>query len=168
MLDSDLAELYGVKTKALNRAVRRNMARFPADFMFQLTREESDLEVTIWDLKAGPRRTALSALGLYEAGCGDAVERAAQRAVQVNITIMRAFVKLREMLASRKDLARKLEALERKYDTQFELADGLSRIADRPERFVLSAGHKRSAICDKPERAKRRRIGFGGEEGRQR
>ena len=115
-----LALLYGVSTRELVQAVKRNRSRFPADFMFQLT--AADLE----NLKSqfvissswGGRRTA--PFGFTEQGVAmlSGVLRSS-RAVKVNIEIMRAFVRLRRMLASHEDLMKKLDALEAKYDTQF-------------------------------------------------
>ena len=127
MLDADLAELYGVTTGALNQAVKRNVERFPEDFMFRLTPEEAEKvrsqTVTGSTLKSqsvisngrGGRRRALPA-AFTEQGVSmlSSVLRS-KRAVQVNISIMRAFVRLRGMLASHVDLTRKLEVLERKY-----------------------------------------------------
>ena len=122
MLDRDLAELYGVSTKALNQAVKRNLARFPEDFMFQLTWEEvknpRSQSVT---LKSGKNIKYLP-FAFTEQGVAmlSSVLRS-ERAVRVNIEIMRAFVQLRQMLSSHADLARKLEALEKKYDAQFKV-----------------------------------------------
>lgn len=124
MLDSDLAELYQVPTGRLNEQVRRNINRFPKDFMFQLTRQESDsLRSQIATLKTGRgQHRKYLPLAFTEQGVAmlSSVLRS-ERAVHVNIAIMRAFVRLREMLASHKGLARKLEAMERKYDAQFRV-----------------------------------------------
>jgi hypothetical protein len=120
MLDRDLAALYGVETRALNQAVRRNGDRFPADFMFSLTREEiRNLSQIVISSKM---KHAPSVLVFTEQGVAmlSSVLRS-KRAVQANIAIMRTFVKLREMMASHKDLARKLEDLEKKYDGQFQV-----------------------------------------------
>ena len=123
ILDTDLAELYGVETKALNRAVRRNVARFPGDFMYQLTREEAErLRCQIGTLKAGRgQHRKYRPYAFTEQGVAmlSSVLHS-ERAVRVNIEIMRAFVQLRQMLSSHADLARKLEALEKKYDAQFK------------------------------------------------
>jgi len=122
MLDSDLATLYGVEVKVLNQAVRRNKERFPADFMFQLTREEArslrSQTVTL-DVGRGRHRKYLPK-AFTEQGVAmlSSVLRSA-RAVRVNIEIMRAFVQLRRMLGANEELARKLDALEQKYDSQF-------------------------------------------------
>jgi len=121
MLDRDLAELYDVQTKVLNQAVKRHANRFPDDFMFQLTREESanlkSQSVTSssgW----GGRRTFPYAFTEQGVAMLSSVLNS-DRAVEVNIAIVRAFVRLREMLASHADLARKLEELEAKVDEQF-------------------------------------------------
>ena len=124
MLDSDLAELYGVETFNLNKAVKRNIDRFPDDFMFQLSQEEAEsLRFQIGMSKVsgrGGRRYLPYAFTEQGVAMLSSVLNS-KRAVQVNITIMRAFVKLRELLATHKDLAEKLEALEKKYDRQFKI-----------------------------------------------
>jgi len=136
MLDSDLAALYGVETKALNRAVKRNLERFPDDFMFQLTPEEAEClrcqngtsngdpglrsQSVTSSGKRGGRRYLPHAFTEQGVAMLSSVLRS-ERAVMVNIAIMRAFVKLREMLATHKDLARKLKEMERKYDVQFRV-----------------------------------------------
>lgn len=144
MLDSDLAELYGVETKVLNQAVKRNLERFPEDFMFQLSSREAgwvlrsqivtsycdngdfhpktgkDMRSQIVTTSASRRRISHRPYAFTEQGVAmlSSVLRS-DRAVQVNIAIMRAFVQLRQILATHTDLALKLEALERKYDKQF-------------------------------------------------
>ena len=121
LLDKDLADLYGVETFNLNKAVRRNVDRFPGDFMFQLTREEFKNLIFHFGISrwGGTRKLPLA---FTEQGVAmlSSVLRS-KRAVHVNIEIMRAFVKLRELLASHKDLARKLDELEKKYDAQFRV-----------------------------------------------
>ena len=127
MLDSDLAELYGVETKALNQAVQRNLDRFPADFMFQLSAEESlktkgslrSQSVTS-NVGRGGRRYRPYVFTEQGVAMLSSV-LASPRAVQVNIAIMRTFVQLRQILGSHTDLARKLETLEGKYDKQFRV-----------------------------------------------
>ena len=121
MLDSDLAELYGVPTSALNQAVRRNLSRFPADFMFQLSKAElenwkSQIVISNPAARMGLRNPPLvfTEHGILMLS---SVLRS-ERAVQVNIAIMRAFVRLREILATHKDLARKMADLERKQRKQ--------------------------------------------------
>lgn len=123
MLDSDLAALYGVPAKVLNQAVKRNAARFPSDFMFQLTQEEHrTLRSQSVTLKTGrgqhrkyrPYAFTEQGVAMLSSVLGS------PRAVQVNIEIMRAFVRLRTMVSSVKDLSRKLDSLEQKYDKQFK------------------------------------------------
>ena len=123
MLDHDLAELYGVATGALNRAVKRNADRFPADFMFQLTADEVDnlkCQIGISRQWGGRRRSLPYAFTEQGVAMLSSVLNS-HRAVQVNIAIMRAFVRLREMLLTNAELARKLTELERKYDSQFKV-----------------------------------------------
>ena len=113
MLDSDLAELYGVTTGNLNLAVRRNSSRFPEDFMFQLSRQENQaLLLQIARAKGrGGRQTAPCAFTEHGVAMLSSVLNS-ERAVQLNILIIRTFVKLREMLATHKDLAERMEMLE--------------------------------------------------------
>jgi len=121
MLDAPLAELYGVETKVLNRAVRRNLECFPEDFMFQVTAAEfRNLRFQFGTSSWGGRRFRPYAFTEQGVAMLSSVLRS-ERAVRVNIAIMRAFVKLREMLASHADLARKLAEMERKYDAQFKV-----------------------------------------------
>jgi len=122
MLDSDLAALYGVETRALIQAVHRNIERFPEDFMFQLTREEFDSlksQDVISSRGWGGRRYPPYAFTEQGVAMLAGVLRS-ERAVQVNIEIMRAFVRLRAMLAADRDLSRRLDALERRYDAQLK------------------------------------------------
>ncbi len=144
LLDRDLAKLYGVKPIALRQQVSRNIERFPEDFMFRLTQEEADALVS---QNVIPSKRSLGGSLPYvftQEGVAmlSSVLRSEQ-AVQVNIQIMRAFVRLREMLASHKELARKLAAMEKKYDGQFKVVFDAIRQLMAP-----------------PEPKKRRRIGF--------
>jgi ORF6N domain len=120
LLDRDLAELYGVETRVLNQAVRRNINRFPDDFMLTLTREEimnlSQIVISS-AMKHAPNVFAFTEQGVAMLST---VLRS-ERAIEVNIRIMRAFVILREMVASNAELSRKLVALEKKYDAQFKV-----------------------------------------------
>lgn len=167
MLDADLAALYGVETRVLVQAVKRNAERFPPDFMFQLTKEEVDLlrsqfvisksESPLNQEESGILRSQFviskisdprggrrySPYAFTEQGVAmlSSVLNSPQ-AIAVNIEIMRAFIRLRRMLASHADLARKLEDLEKKYDAQF--------------RVVFDAIRKLMT----PLEPKRRRIGF--------
>ena len=123
ILAAELARIYGVETRTLNQAVKRNIEKFPPDFMFQLTRDEatalSRSRSQFVILKRGTNVKYLP-YAFTEQGVAmlSSVLRS-RRAVQVNIAIMRAFVRLRELLATHKGLARKLEELEEKYDAQF-------------------------------------------------
>ena len=120
ILDRDLASLYGVTTKALNQAVKRNAARFPADFMFQLTKSDYEaLRSQSVTLKRGQHLKYLPYV-FTEQGVAmlSSVLRSA-RAIEVNIAIMRTFVQLRRLMESNRDLARKIDSLEKKYDEQF-------------------------------------------------
>jgi hypothetical protein len=135
LLDYDLASLYGVETRTLKQAVKRNLDRFPPDFMFELSAAEVDDLVS---QSVIPRRGKLGGavpMAFTEQGVAmlSSVLRS-KRAVQVNISIMRAFVRLRELLLSHADLARKLEALEKKYDGQFRLVfDAIRQLMEPPD-----------------------------------
>jgi len=122
MLDFDLAELYGVETRALKQAVRRNLDRFPADFMFELSTAEIKNLVSQTVIPTRGKLGGATPMAFTEQGVAmlSSVLRSS-RAVQVNIAIMRTFVRLREMLLSNAELARKLAALENKYDAQFKV-----------------------------------------------
>jgi hypothetical protein len=120
MLDRDLAEMYGVETRVLNQAVRRNIDRFPDDFMFSLTRDEimNLSQVVISSrIKHAPNVFVFTEQGVPM----HSSVLNSNRAVQVNITIMRVFVKHREMIASNKDLSKRLDDLEKNYDAQFKV-----------------------------------------------
>ncbi len=142
MLDADLAELYGVETKQLIRAVKRNITRFPADFMFQLHKEE--FENLRFHFGTSSRWGGRRYLPYVFAEQGVAMLSSvlnSERAINVNIVIMRAFVKLREMLASHKDLARKLNEIEKKYDAQFKIAfDAIRELMTLPEKHKRKTG----------------------------
>jgi hypothetical protein len=137
MLDSDLASLYSVKTKALNQAVKRNLERFLDNYMFQLSAEESkfwrsQIVTSNPIAQMGVRRKPYA---FTERGATmlSSVLRS-PRGVAVNIEIMRTFVRLRRMLASHADLARKLNALEKKYDSQFKIVfDAICQLMEPPE-----------------------------------
>ena len=122
MLDSDLAALYGVETKALVQAVRRNLDRFPADFMFQLTTEEFAFlrSQSVTSRSWGGRRYPPYVFTEQGVAMLSSVLRS-DRAIRVNISIMRTFVRLRTLLVSHQALARKLNDLEKKYDKQFQI-----------------------------------------------
>ena len=145
MLDKDLALLYGVKPIRLREQVKRNLARFPDDFMFQLNDQEIDLMVS---QNAIPSRKHLGGYNPYvftEQGVAMlATVLNSDRAIQVNIEIMRAFVRLRQMLTSNADLARKLHALEKKYDSQFKMVfDAIRALMTPPEKPKRKIGFRR-------------------------
>jgi hypothetical protein len=133
MLDADLADLYGVGTRVLNQSVRRNLSRFPDDFMFQLTKEEfRNLRLHFGTSRRwGGRRYIPLAFTEQGVAMLSSVLRS-ERAVQVNIAIVRAFVKLREILASHRDLARRLDKMEKKYDAQLKVVFDAIRELMRP------------------------------------
>jgi phage regulator Rha-like protein len=150
MLDNDLAELYGVEVKQLKRQVRRNIDRFPSDFMFQLLKEEYEsLRRHFGTFKRGEHSKYLS-YAFTEQGVAmlSSVLRSKQ-AVQVNIAIMRAFVKLREILSTHKELAHKLAQLERKIEKHDE---EIKLIFDAIRQLMI------------PPEPKRRHIGFHRDE----
>jgi hypothetical protein len=147
MISVDLAELYGVEPRVLIQAVKRNIERFPEDFIFQLSDQEfallkSQFVISSW---GGLRRANPYAFTEQGVAMLSSVLRSPQ-AVMVNVSIMRAFVKLREMALSHRDLARKIESLEKKYDSQFKV--------------VFDAIRQLMA----PETKSRKRIGFRPEE----
>ena len=163
MIDVDLAELYGVETKALNRAVKRNRPRFPDDFMFQLSaRESAALRFHFGTSNRGGRRYRPYAFTEHGVAMLSSVLRS-ERAVRVNIAIVRTFVRLRQFFASHADLARKLEALEKKCDARFGLVfDALRRLAASPaEReskvrigFRTPRSGEKSSLPDSPGRSR--------------
>ncbi len=137
MLDCDLAALYGVPTKALNQAVRRNLDRFPADFMFQLSSEEagilrSQIVTSKSDARGGRRYLPFAFTEQGVAMLSTVLK--SKQAIAVNIEIMRTFVRMRALLATHEDLARKLESLEKKYDAQFRVVfDAIRQLMAPPE-----------------------------------
>jgi hypothetical protein len=146
ILDSDLAGLYGVTTKRLNQQVKRNHERFPADFVFQLNAEEHEaLRLQIATLKSGrgEHRKYPPYVFTEHGAIMAASVLNSPRAIQVSVHVVRAFVRLREVLATHKDLARKLEELEKKYDAQF------SAVFDAIRQLMAP-----------PPETKKRRIGF--------
>lgn len=143
MLDADLAEVYGVPTKALNQAVKRNAERFPEDFAFRLTAEEKMELVTNCDRFARLKHSTTFPLAFTEHGAiMAATVLNSSRAVEASVYVVRAFVRMREALASHKETSRRLDALERKYDVQFKVVFDAIR-----------------ALMEPPTKA-RRRIGF--------
>jgi hypothetical protein len=144
MLDSDLAVLYGIPTFYLNQQVRRNIKRFPEDFMFQLKAEELErlrLQFAISNKGRGGRRYLPYVFTEQGVAMLSSVLNSPQ-SIQVNIQIMRTFVRLRQIMASNAELAKKIDDLENKYDGQFKLVfDAIRQLVAPPE-------------------PKRRRIGF--------
>jgi hypothetical protein len=147
MLDFDLAELYGVETRALKQAVRRNLDRFPADFMFRLSGTEIKNLVSQTVIPTRGKLGGATPMAFSEQGVAmlSSVLRSS-RAVQVNIAIMRAFVRLRQMLLSNTELARKLAALESKYDAQFKV------VFDAIRELMLPPPPSRKRIGFHPEK----------------
>lgn len=135
MLDRDLAELYEVLTKNLNKAVSRNIESFPADFMFQLTAEEyRALRFQFGTLEKGAHSKYLPRVFMEQGVSMLSSVLKSKRARLVNIQIMRAFVKLRELLNTHRELARKLEDLEKKYDAQFKsVFDAIKALMNAPD-----------------------------------
>jgi len=135
MLDADLAALYGVETGALVRAVKRNAYRFPEDFMFQLTSQEFEILRCQFGISSswGGRRHPPYAFTEQGVAMLSSVLRS-KRAAQVNVEIMRAFVRLRRILADNAGLARRLDDLEEKYDVQFKVVfDAIRQLMQPPE-----------------------------------
>ena len=134
MLDMDLAALYGVETKMLKRAVKRNIERFPEDFMFKLIEKEFDnlrcqFGTSSWGgLRYLPYAFTENGVAMLSSVLNS------ERAITVNIQIMRTFTKLREMLATHKELKQKIEEMEEKYDAQFKIVfDAIRQIMTPPE-----------------------------------
>lgn len=147
MLDAELAALYGIETRILVQAVKRNLKRFPADFMFQLNAEELEIlrsqnVISSW----GGRRSRPYAFTEQGVAMLSSVLRS-PRAVEVNVAIMRAFVQMRRMMGAHADLVRKIDQLEARYDDQF--------------RSVFDAIRQ---LMYPPVSSKKRRIGFRSEE----
>ncbi|MBI4834443.1 MAG: ORF6N domain-containing protein [Planctomycetes bacterium] len=137
ILDDDLARLYGVETRQLKRQVKRNIERFPIDFMFTITREEyrQILRCQFGTLKRGSHSKYLPYAFTEQGVAMLSGILNSKRAIQVNITIMRAFVKLRRILSSHKELAKKLEELEKKYDIQFKAVfDAIRQLMSEEEK----------------------------------
>lgn len=143
LFDFYLADLYGVQTKVLIQAVKRNLDRFPEDFMFQLSKEEfGNLRSQFVTSNRGGRRYAPFAFTEQGVAMLSSVLHS-KRAIQVNIEIMRAFLRLREIIASHKELAQKLEDLEKKYDAQLKVVfDAIRQLMKTPEKPRREIGFK--------------------------
>ncbi|MDP3661493.1 MAG: ORF6N domain-containing protein [bacterium] len=155
MLDRNLAELYGVETKTLNRAAKRNRLRFPPDFMFQLTKAEADafsryqfgtlkknsnLKYQIGTSSYGGRRKLPYAFTEQGVAMLSSVLNS-KRAIQVNIQIIRTFTKLRELIATNKELREKIEKLESKYNQQFRVVfEAIKQLLAPPEKPARKIG----------------------------
>ena len=136
ILDSELAKLYGVTTARLNQQVRRNLQRFPGDFMFELTKEESDFLMLQFATSKGGRggRRKLPLVFTEHGAIMAANVLNSERAVWASVEVVRAFVHLRQLLASNKELARKLNELEKKYDRQFKIVfDAIRQLMTPPQ-----------------------------------
>jgi len=149
ILGFHLAEMYGVETGALIRAVKRNRERFPEDFMLQLSGEEwKNLKCQIGISSWGGIRRALPYAFTEEGVAMLSSVLNSHRAVRVNIEIMRAFVRLRGMMVSHSDLARKIDALEKKYDRQFAVVfEAIRRLMEPPD----SGSKRRLGFAVEPE-----------------
>ena len=158
MLDRDLAEIYGVETKRLNEQVRRNLNRFPVDFMFQLTPEEAESlrsQIATSNEGRGGRRYLPFAFTEHGALMLANVLHS-ERAAQTSVMVVRAFVKLRQMLSSNADLARKLATMEKKYDEQFKVVfDAIRQLMTPPARPKREIGFHVKYDDDKPKARKR-------------
>lgn len=144
LLDADLAVLYGVTTKALNQAIKRNTDRFPEDFVFRLTPEEKTEVVTNCDHLVRLKYSHALPYALTEHGAIMAANVLnSVRAIQTSVHVVRAFVRLRQMVATNKDLARRMDELEARYDRQFKAVFDAIRELMAP-----------------PETPRKRRIGF--------
>lgn len=146
MLDKDLAMLYGVETKALNRAVKRNIERFPEDFMFQLTKDELDnLRFHFGTSSWGGQRYCPYVFTENGVAMLSSVLNS-ERAIMVNIQIMRTFTKIRELLSAHKDLQKKIEEMEKKYDHQFKVVfDAIRQLMMPVETKKKRIGFKRES-----------------------
>ncbi len=156
MLDSDLASLYGVEARVLNQAVKRNISRFPADFMFQITAEEMDAlnssQIVMSSGKHRGRRYLPYAFTEQGVAMLSSVLRS-QRAVEVNIAIMRTFVQLRRLMDSNRELAREIRELEKKYDGQFRIVfDAIRQLMVPPAKPAREMGFH---TLPKPKPAKK-------------
>lgn len=144
MMDRDLAYLYGVSTKRLNEQVKRNFKRFPIDFMFQLTQYERDKVVANCDHLKSLKFSYQRPFVFTEQGVAmlSSVLNS-ERAIQVNIQIMRTFSKIRQILASHKELARKIEELEKRYDSQFKIVfDAIRELMSPTENKIKRIGFR--------------------------
>ena len=146
MLDRDLAMLYSVETRTLNQAIKRNLKRFPSDFMFQLNQEESaELSRSQFVILKKGQNIKYLPYAFTENGVAMLSSILnSERAITVNIQIMRTFTKLRELLATHKDLQKKIEEMEEKYDYQFKVIfDTIKQLIEPPQRSGKRIGFLR-------------------------
>lgn len=147
MLNKDLAELYGVETRVLNQAVKRNIKRFPVDFMFQLTKEEFTAQrsqIVMFEKGKGKYPKYLPYMFTEQGIAMLSTVLKSERAILVNIEIMRAFVRIRKMITSNAVLARKVRTLEKKYDEQFAVVfEAIYKLMAPPEKKQRKIGFKR-------------------------
>jgi len=161
MLDRDLAELYGVETKRLKEQVRRNIERFPEDFMFELTKDElgnwrsqfATSNQDIMGLRIPPFVFTEHGILMLSSVLKS------ERAIQVNIQIMQAFTQLRQMLSTHEDLKRKIESMEKKYDQQFQIVfEAIKQLLETDEKPKRKIGYtvkeKQKAYGKNPKRKK--------------
>jgi hypothetical protein len=174
MLDSDLAALYGVSAKALNQAVKRNRHRFPEDFMFRLTKAEKQEVVTICDHLQGLKFSPVLPFAFTEHGAIMAANVLnSERAVQAGVHVVRAFVKVREVLASHKEMSQKLSELERRLDSGQEFGGGDTLVSPPPppshrrQECLRHLSHYRSPAPALPPNRLPLRGKGEGEEGRE-
>ena len=153
MLDKDLADLYGVETRVLNQAVKRNVKRFPADFVFRVSQAEAEKlsRSQFVILKRGHNIKYLPYAFTENGVAMLSSVLKSDRAIAVNIQIMRTFTKIRKMLASNARLARKLEALEKKYDEKFKVVfEAIYKLMEQPKKPKRQIGFKREKEYNKP------------------
>jgi hypothetical protein len=144
MLDRDLVVLYGVETFKLNKAVKRNIDRFPEDFMFQLTREEFKNLIFHFGISSwgGTRKLPYAFTENGVAILSSVLN--SKRAIQVNIQIMRTFTRIKEMIATHKDLQKKIEDMEKKHDHQFKVVfDAIRQLIEPPQKSRKRIGFLR-------------------------
>ena len=161
LLDRDLAELYDVETKVLKRAVRRNIDRFPNDFMFELSKKEmGDWRCQFGTSKGDKMGLRYKPMAFTEQGVAmlSSVLRS-DRAVQVNIQIMRTFYKLRKLLSTHEDLKKKIESMEKKYDQQFQVVfEAIKQLIDeesKPKKKIgFTVKEKQKAFGKKTKKKK--------------
>jgi hypothetical protein len=151
MIDRDLAELYGVETKVLNQAVKRNIKRFPDDFMFQLNKQEMKIweayslrsQIVTLENKRGKHKKYLPYCFTEQGVAMLSSVLKSERAIWVNIQIMRTFTKLREMIATNQELRKKIEKLEGKYDKRFKIIfDTMRKLIDDKKGDEIESSRK--------------------------